>query len=57
MAKAVASTTKATFLRVSGSEFIQKYLGEGARMVRDLFKLARDTAPSIIFIDEVDAIA
>jgi len=40
-----------------GSEFVQKYLGEGPRMVRDVFRLARDNAPSIVFIDEVDAIA
>ncbi|EAR87503.2 26S protease regulatory subunit 6B (macronuclear) [Tetrahymena thermophila SB210] len=57
MAKAVAHHTTAAFIRVVGSEFVQKYLGEGPRMVRDVFKLARENAPSIIFIDEVDAIA
>ena len=57
MAKAVASNTSATFIRVVGSEFVQKYLGEGPRMVRDVFKMARDNAPSIIFIDEIDSIA
>ena len=57
MAKAVASSTKATFIRVVGSEFVQKYLGEGPRMVRDVFKMARENAPSIIFIDEIDSIA
>jgi len=57
MAKAVASTTKATFIRVVGSEFVQKYLGEGPRMVRDVFRMARENAPSIIFIDEIDSIA
>jgi len=56
LAKAVANATTATFIRVVGSEFVQKYLGEGPRMVRDVFRLARENAPSIIFIDEVDAI-
>lgn len=57
MAKAVANHTTATFIRVVGSEFVQKYLGEGPRMVRDVFRLAKENAPAIIFIDEVDAIA
>merc|ERR1719311_971673 len=57
LAKAVAHHTDASFIRVVGSEFVQKYLGEGPRMVRDVFRLARENAPSIIFIDEVDAIA
>jgi len=57
MAKAVANATTAAFIRVVGSEFVQKYLGEGPRMVRDVFRMARENAPSIIFIDEVDAIA
>lgn len=57
MAKAVAGETDATFIRVVGSEFVQKYLGEGSKMVRDVFKMARENAPSIIFIDEVDSIA
>lgn len=56
LAKAVANATTAAFIRVVGSEFVQKYLGEGPRMVRDVFRLARERAPSIIFIDEVDAI-
>lgn len=57
LAKAVAHHTTASFVRVVGSEFVQKYLGEGARMVRDVFRLAKENAPSIIFIDEIDAIA
>lgn len=57
MAKAVAHHTSASFIRVVGSEFVQKYLGEGPRMVRDVFRLARENSPAIIFIDEIDAIA
>lgn len=57
LVKAVAHHTTASFIRVVGSEFVQKYLGEGPRMVRDVFRLARENAPSIIFIDEIDAIA
>lgn len=57
LVKAVAHHTKASFIRVVGSEFVQKYLGEGPRMVRDAFRLAKENAPSIIFIDEVDSIA
>merc|ERR1740138_1937372 len=56
LAKAVANQTTATFIRMVGSEFVQKYLGEGPRMVRDVFRMAREQAPSIVFIDEVDAI-
>merc|ERR1719373_1210262 len=57
LAKAVANNTDANFIRVVGSEFVQKYLGEGPRMVRDVFRLAKENAPAIIFVDEVDAIA
>jgi 26S proteasome regulatory subunit T3 len=57
LVKAVANSTTASFIRVVGSEFVQKYLGEGPRMVRDVFRLARENSPSIIFIDEIDAIA
>lgn len=57
LVKAVAHHTTASFIRVNGSEFVQKYLGEGPRMVRDVFRLARENSPAIVFIDEVDAIA
>ncbi|KAI3384916.1 hypothetical protein SNEBB_004977 [Seison nebaliae] len=57
LAKAVAHHTTASFIRVVGSEFVQKYLGEGPRMVRDVFRLAKENAPAIVFIDEIDAIA
>ena len=57
LAKAVANETKAAIIRMVGSEFVQKYLGEGPRMVRDVFRMARENAPSIVFIDEIDAIA
>lgn len=57
LAKAVANHTTAAFIRVVASEFVQKYLGEGPRMVRDVFRLARENSPAIIFIDEIDAIA
>jgi len=56
MAKAIAHHTNATFIRVCGSDFITKYLGDGPAMVRNIFKMARENAPSIIFIDEIDAI-
>lgn len=56
LAKAVAQSTDATFMRVVGSEFVQKYIGEGARLVRELFELAKSKSPAIIFIDELDAI-
>lgn len=56
LAKAVAHQTHATFIRFVGSELVQKYIGEGARLVRELFDLARQKAPSIVFIDELDSI-
>jgi len=56
LAKAVANETAATFLRVVGSELIQKYLGDGPKLVRELFRVADENAPSIVFIDEIDAI-
>jgi len=56
LAKAVANHTKATFLRIVGSEMIKKYLGEGPKLVRELFQAASDNSPCIIFIDEIDAV-
>mmetsp|Transcript_24087 Transcript_24087/g.82155 ORF Transcript_24087/g.82155 Transcript_24087/m.82155 type:complete len:441 (+) Transcript_24087:226-1548(+) len=56
LAKAVANSTSATFLRVVGSELIQKYLGDGPKLVRELFRVADEMAPSIVFIDEIDAV-
>ena len=56
LAKAVAKETESVFIRIVGSELVQKYIGEGARLVRELFEMPRDKAPSIIFIDELDAI-
>jgi len=56
LAKAVANQTSATFLRVVGSELIQKYLGDGPKLVRELFRVADDLSPSIVFIDEIDAV-
>ncbi|MDK2824836.1 MAG: proteasome regulatory subunit [Methanolobus sp.] len=57
LAKAVAHRTEATYIRVVGSELIQKYIGDGSKLVRELFDMARKKSPSIIFIDELDAIA
>jgi proteasome regulatory subunit len=56
LAKAVATHTQATFIRLVGSELVQKYIGEGARLVRELFELAKERSPSIVFIDEIDSI-
>jgi 26S proteasome regulatory subunit T2 len=56
LAKAVANSTSATFLRVVGSELIQKYFGDGPKLVRELFRVAEELAPSIVFIDEIDAV-
>ena len=57
LAKAVAHSTKATFIEIVGSELVQKFIGEGAKLVKEIFELARQKAPSIIFIDELDALA
>ena len=54
--QAVANSTSATFLRVVGSELIQKYLGDGPKLVRELFRVADELSPSIVFIDEIDAV-
>jgi proteasome regulatory subunit len=56
LAKAVANRTKASFIRFVGSELVQKYIGEGARLVRELFELARKKSPTIVFIDELDSV-
>ncbi|HHE36388.1 MAG TPA: AAA family ATPase [Candidatus Woesearchaeota archaeon] len=57
LAKAVASSTKSTFIEIVGSELVQKFIGEGAKLVKEIFELARQKAPSIVFVDELDAIA
>ncbi|MCX8147125.1 MAG: AAA family ATPase [Candidatus Woesearchaeota archaeon] len=57
LAKAVASSTKSAFIEIVGSELVQKFIGEGAKLVKEVFQLAKERAPSIIFIDEIDAIA
>lgn len=57
LAKAVAASTQSTFIEVVGSELVQKFIGEGAKLVKEIFQLARERAPTVIFIDEIDAIA
>ncbi len=57
LAKAVASSTNSTFIEIIGSELVQKFIGEGAKMVKEVFQLAREKEPSIVFVDELDAIA
>ncbi|MEF8772220.1 proteasome-activating nucleotidase Pan1 [Halodesulfurarchaeum sp.] len=57
MAKAVARQTDATFIKMAGSELVHKFIGEGAKLVRDLFQVAREHEPAVLFIDEIDAIA
>ncbi|SNR39018.1 proteasome-activating nucleotidase Pan2 [Halorubrum vacuolatum] len=57
LAKAVANEADATFIKMAGSELVRKFIGEGARLVRDLFELAADREPAVIFIDEIDAVA
>lgn len=57
LAKAVAASTNSTFIEIVGSELVQKFIGEGAKLVKEVFQLAREKAPSIVFIDELDALA
>ncbi|AUV83726.1 peptidase [Salinigranum rubrum] len=57
LAKAVANHTDATFIKMAGSELVRKFIGEGSRLVRDLFELAKEREPAVIFIDEIDAVA
>jgi proteasome regulatory subunit len=57
LAKAVANETDATFIKMAGSELVRKFIGEGARLVRDLFELAAENEPAVVFIDELDAVA
>lgn len=57
LAKAVASSTNSTFIEVVGSELVQKFIGEGAKLVKEIFELAREKAPAIVFIDELDSLA
>ena len=57
LAKAVANESDATFIKMAGSELVRKFIGEGSRLVRDLFELAEEHEPAVIFIDEIDAVA
>ena len=57
LAKAVAASTDSNFIEIVGSELVQKFIGEGAKMIKEIFQMAREKAPSIIFIDEIDALA
>lgn len=57
LAKAVAASTNSTFIEVVGSELVQKFIGEGAKMIKEIFELARKKSPAIIFIDEIDSLA
>lgn len=57
LAKALAKSTQATFIQVVGSELVQKFIGEGAKLVKEIFELAREKSPAIIFIDEIDSLA
>ena len=57
LAKAVAASTNSTFIEIVGSELVQKFIGEGAKLVNEIFQLAKEKAPAIIFIDEIDALA
>ena len=56
LARACAAQTKSTFLKLAGPQLVQMFIGDGAKMVRDAFAMAKEKAPAIIFIDELDAI-
>merc|ERR1719184_645775 len=56
LARACANQTKATFLKLAGPQLVQMFIGDGAKIVRDAFALAKEKSPAIIFIDELDAI-
>ena len=57
LAKAVAASTHSTFIEIVGSELVQKFIGEGAKLVKEIFQMAKKKAPAVIFIDEIDALA
>jgi proteasome regulatory subunit len=57
LAKAVAASTNSTFIEVVGSELVQKFIGEGAKLIKEIFEYARKKAPAIVFIDEIDSLA
>lgn len=57
LAKAVAQSSDAEFIEIVGSELVQKFIGEGAKLIKEIFELARERAPSIVFIDEIDSLA
>jgi len=57
LAKAVAKSTNSTFIEIVGAELVQKFIGEGAKLVKEIFEMARKKAPAIVFIDELDALA
>ena len=56
MARACAAQTQSCFLKLAGPQLVQMFIGDGAKLVRDAFALAKEKAPAIIFIDELDAI-
>lgn len=56
LARAVAAQTKSTFLKLAGPYLVQMFIGDGAKLIKDAFAMAKEKAPSIIFIDELDAI-
>ncbi len=56
LARACASQTNATFLKLAGPQLVQMFIGDGAKIIKDAFELAKEKAPTIIFIDEIDAV-